>query len=173
MAAGMGPGLGRYWAGIGPRPQKSGVGSALPFGRFPCFGAAGKIGADLLGATTGMHTHYDNLKISREAPPEVIRAAYKALSQKHHPDRNNGSPESHRNMTIINTTIGATIKDNTTTEHTFHTIAERWVVHNGTLKRTSCASATATPTQYLDFRILMDSFQINSAAPTSLTPLAP
>ncbi|WP_231586539.1 J domain-containing protein [Cupriavidus basilensis] len=103
MAAGMGPGLGRYWAGIGPRPQKSGVGSALPFGRFPCFGAPGKIGADLLGATTGMHTHYDNLKISREAPPEVIRAAYKALSQKHHPDRNNGSPESHRNMTIINT----------------------------------------------------------------------
>ncbi|CAG9175599.1 J domain-containing protein [Cupriavidus pinatubonensis] len=50
-----------------------------------------------------MHTHYDNLKISRDAPPEVIRAAYKALSQKHHPDRNHDSPESHRVMTIINT----------------------------------------------------------------------
>lgn len=50
-----------------------------------------------------MHTHYDNLKISPGAPPEVIRAAYRALSHKHHPDRNNGSPESHRKMTIINT----------------------------------------------------------------------
>ncbi len=50
-----------------------------------------------------MHTHYDNLKISRDAPPEVIRAAYKALSQKHHPDRNHDSPDSHRVMTIINT----------------------------------------------------------------------
>ena len=49
-----------------------------------------------------MHTHYDNLKISRDAPPEVIRAAYKALSQKHHPDRNRDSSESHRIMTIIN-----------------------------------------------------------------------
>lgn len=49
-----------------------------------------------------MHTHYDNLKISRDAPPEVIRAAYKALSQKHHPDRNSGSSESHRVMAIIN-----------------------------------------------------------------------
>lgn len=35
-----------------------------------------------------LHTHYDNLKVSRDAPPEVIRAAYKSLSQKYHPDRN-------------------------------------------------------------------------------------
>ena len=31
-------------------------------------------------------THYDNLKVARNAPPEVIRAAYKSLSQKFHPD---------------------------------------------------------------------------------------
>nr|WP_318237941.1 DnaJ domain-containing protein [Cupriavidus sp. CV2] len=47
-----------------------------------------------------MHTHYDNLKISRDAPPEIIRATYKVLSQKHHPDRNNGSPESQRIMSV-------------------------------------------------------------------------
>ncbi len=34
-----------------------------------------------------VHTHYDNLKVARDAPPEVIRAAYKALVQKCHPDR--------------------------------------------------------------------------------------
>ncbi|WP_081056747.1 MULTISPECIES: J domain-containing protein [Burkholderia cepacia complex] len=33
-------------------------------------------------------THYDVLSVARDAPPEVVRAAYKALSQKWHPDKN-------------------------------------------------------------------------------------
>lgn len=49
-----------------------------------------------------LRTHYDNLKVARNAPVEVIRAAYKTLSQKHHPDRNNNSAESLRIMKIIN-----------------------------------------------------------------------
>lgn len=49
-----------------------------------------------------IRTHYDNLKVARNAPPEVIRAAYKTLSQKHHPDRNGNSTESQRVMKIIN-----------------------------------------------------------------------
>jgi DnaJ-class molecular chaperone len=48
-----------------------------------------------------IHSHYDNLKVARNAPPEVIRAAYKALSQKWHPDRN-GDAEAHKYMAIIN-----------------------------------------------------------------------
>ena len=47
-------------------------------------------------------THYDNLKVSRNAPQEVIRAAYKVLSQKHHPDRNQGDPNASHIMKIIN-----------------------------------------------------------------------
>lgn len=47
-------------------------------------------------------THYDNLKVSRNAPPEVIRAAYKILSQKYHPDRNPNNPDCVRIMSIIN-----------------------------------------------------------------------
>jgi curved DNA-binding protein CbpA len=50
-----------------------------------------------------VHTHYDNLKVTRNAPPEVIRAAYKSLSQKFHPDRNPGDPGSTRTFQIINT----------------------------------------------------------------------
>ncbi len=49
-----------------------------------------------------IRTHYDNLKVARNAPQEVIRAAYKSLSQKHHPDRNGNSAESQRVMKIIN-----------------------------------------------------------------------
>lgn len=50
-----------------------------------------------------IHTHYDNLKVARNAPPEVIRAAYKTLSQKYHPDRNQDNPEAIRIIQIINT----------------------------------------------------------------------
>lgn len=49
-----------------------------------------------------IYTHYDNLKVARNAPPEVIRAAYKTLSQKFHPDRNPGNAEAARIMAIIN-----------------------------------------------------------------------
>ncbi|NEX60312.1 J domain-containing protein [Noviherbaspirillum galbum] len=49
-----------------------------------------------------IHTHYDNLKVARNAPPEVIRAAYKTLSQKYHPDRNPGNKEAIRIIQIIN-----------------------------------------------------------------------
>jgi DnaJ-class molecular chaperone len=49
-----------------------------------------------------IHTHYDNLKVARNAPPEVIRAAYKTLSQKYHPDRNPGSRDAIRIIQIIN-----------------------------------------------------------------------
>lgn len=49
-----------------------------------------------------IHTHYDNLKVARNAPQEVIRAAYKSLSQKYHPDRNSGSANANRIIQIIN-----------------------------------------------------------------------
>lgn len=48
------------------------------------------------------YTHYDNLKVARNAPLEVIRAAYKTLSQKYHPDRNSDNPDASRIMAIIN-----------------------------------------------------------------------
>ena len=49
-----------------------------------------------------LHTHYDNLKVTRNASTEMIRAAYKKLLQKYHPDRNPGDSEAARIMRIIN-----------------------------------------------------------------------
>ncbi len=49
-----------------------------------------------------VHTHYDNLKVARNAPPEVIRAAYKTLSHKFHPDRHGGSAKATQTFQMIN-----------------------------------------------------------------------
>ncbi len=50
-----------------------------------------------------VHTHYDNLKVARNAPPEVIRAAYKTLCHKFHPDRHGGSAKATQTFQLINT----------------------------------------------------------------------
>lgn len=49
-----------------------------------------------------VHSHYENLKVTRDAPPEVIRAAYKALAQNLHPDRNK-RPGAAEYMVLVNT----------------------------------------------------------------------
>lgn len=51
---------------------------------------------------TKFRTHYDNLKVSRDAPDFVIRAAWKTLSQRYHPDKNPGDKRAARVMIIIN-----------------------------------------------------------------------
>lgn len=47
-------------------------------------------------------THYDNLKVARNAPPEVIRAAYRALAQQFHPDKFPDRILAEHRMKIIN-----------------------------------------------------------------------
>lgn len=49
-----------------------------------------------------VRTHYDNLKVSRDAPLEVIKAAYKALTLMYHPDRNTSDPHATQTMQTIN-----------------------------------------------------------------------
>ncbi len=68
-----------------------------------------------------IHTHYDNLKVARNAPIEVIRAAYKSLAAKYHPDRNNGGPEATRIMRIINASYEALCDPERKSEH------DRWI----------------------------------------------
>lgn len=47
-------------------------------------------------------THYDNLQVAHNASPSVIRAAFKALSQKWHPDKHHDNREvAERNYKII------------------------------------------------------------------------
>lgn len=50
-----------------------------------------------------MQTHYDNLKVSQDAPIEVIQAAYRSLAKKYHPDVYPAHPDAERIMRLINT----------------------------------------------------------------------
>ncbi|MGZ4976418.1 MAG: J domain-containing protein [Methylobacter sp.] len=57
-----------------------------------------------------IRTHYDNLKVTRDAPVSVIRAAYKALCQTFHPDKFQGSSEeAERVIKLVNTSYAVLI----------------------------------------------------------------
>jgi hypothetical protein len=75
-----------------------------------------------------IHTHYDNLKVSRHAPQEVIRAAYKALSQKYHPDKNPGDEKAARIMAIVNTAYNTLSDPVRRKEHDEWIASEEWEV---------------------------------------------
>lgn len=66
-------------------------------------------------------TYYDNLKVPRTASSEVIRAAYRRLSQKHHPDRNPDNPDAARVMVLLNIAYRALYDPAKRAEH------DRWI----------------------------------------------
>ena len=66
---------------------------------------------------TKLRTHYDNLKVARDAPDAVIRAAYKVLAQKYHPDKNPGDARADRVMRIINQSYGVLSDSEQRKEH--------------------------------------------------------
>lgn len=67
-----------------------------------------------------VHTHYDNLKVTRNAPVEVIRAAYRVMAQKYHPDLNT-SPQAAEVMRIVNEAWAALSDPAKRAEH------DRWI----------------------------------------------
>ena len=49
-----------------------------------------------------MPTYYDVLQVERDATPERVRAAYRRLAQKYHPDKMPGNANASRAMAAIN-----------------------------------------------------------------------
>jgi curved DNA-binding protein CbpA len=66
-------------------------------------------------------THYDNLKLTRDAPQALISAAYKVLAHKYHPDKNVGSEEALRMMQLINASYRVLNDADKKAEH------DRWI----------------------------------------------
>ncbi|OAI13748.1 hypothetical protein A1507_16840 [Methylomonas koyamae] len=63
-------------------------------------------------------THYDNLKVARNAPDSVIKVAYKVLCQTYHPDRFQGNKmEAERIMKIINRSYSELIDPDKRAKH--------------------------------------------------------
>jgi curved DNA-binding protein CbpA len=69
-----------------------------------------------------VHSHYENLKVARDAAPDAIRAAYRSLTRQHHPDRNPGSADAERIMAMVNVAYGVLSDPARRLEH------DRWIV---------------------------------------------
>ncbi len=70
-----------------------------------------------------IHTHYDNLKVARDAPPEVIRAAYRSLCHKFHPDRHGGSAKATHTFQLIHCAYEVLNDPERRQQH------DEWIVH--------------------------------------------
>lgn len=67
---------------------------------------------------TTTRTHYDNLKVTRDAPVSVIKAAYKALCQTFHPDKFQGdNEEAERVIRLVNASYAVLIDPAKRAEH--------------------------------------------------------
>ncbi|TAL38607.1 MAG: J domain-containing protein [Alphaproteobacteria bacterium] len=95
-------------------------------------------------------THYDTLKVSRTAPVEVIRAVYKALAQKYHPDRNLNNPEAVLMMQLIN------IAYNTLTDARKRAEHDAWIAQQEPKKPAAAAPAAPTEAQIKNEKILKE-----------------
>lgn len=51
---------------------------------------------------SGREDHYEVLGVTPDAPEEVIRAAYRALAGKYHPDRNTGDSDAESKLKRLN-----------------------------------------------------------------------
>lgn len=85
-----------------------------------------------------IRTHYDNLKVARNAPIEVIRAAYRALAQRHHPDLNK-SDDAQRVMKILNEAWEVLGNQRTRAEH------DEWIAEQ---ERTETAPPPSNGTSF-------------------------
>lgn len=84
------------------------------------------------------HSHYENLKVARNAPTEVIRAAYRVLAQRHHPDVN-ASADSARVMKILNEAWDVLSDPKKRAEH------DRWIAEQESTERAAEAPAEPRP----------------------------
>lgn len=81
-------------------------------------------------------TYYDVLQIERDAAPERVRAAYRRLAQKYHPDKMPGNANAVRAMAAINAAYEVLSDAHRRTEH------DLWIRR---AERTSAPAPITTP----------------------------
>jgi DnaJ-class molecular chaperone len=86
----------------------------------------------------GLHTHYDNLKVARNAPPEVIRAAYKTLCSKFHPDHHPDNPSVTHTFQLISAAYKVLSDPASRREH------DQWIARSESRQPEQTAQASQT-----------------------------
>jgi len=104
-----------------------------------------------------VRSHYENLKVARDAPPEVIRAAYRSLSQKYHPDRNFGDADAARVMTMINAAYAVLSDPTKKKEH------DLWIAEN---EKHISGEATDTKSSNSSRAFSIDESKLQSTRPS-------
>lgn len=88
-----------------------------------------------------IRTHYDNLQLSRNASSEVIRAAYKTLAHRYHPDRNADDRERcERIMRVVNEAHAVLSDPQKRAEH------DAWIASTETAAESPGITASASET---------------------------
>lgn len=91
-----------------------------------------------------IHTYYDNLKVAPNAPTEVIRAAYRALAKRYHPDHNQ-TPDAARVMMLLNEAWEVLSDDTRRARHDAWIAEQHAAAAQASAARSAHAAATATP----------------------------
>ncbi len=91
-----------------------------------------------------LHTHYDNLKVARDAPPDIIRAAYKTLCKKFHPDHHQNNPTMTKTFQLISVAYHVLSDPTLRQEH------DAWIANEEA--RLTKESAQVKPTQQKTIR---------------------
>ncbi len=112
-----------------------------------------------------IHSHYENLKVARDAPPEVIRAAYRVLAQKYHPDRHDGDERAERTMKLINEAYSVLSDPTSRQAH------DRWIAltESGPFEKEQSNTTSSPPDASTRRRQTRDSPSETSAEDTSET----
>ena len=71
----------------------------------------------IVAMAESMPTYYDVLQVERDASPERVRAAYRKLAQKYHPDKMPGNANASRAMAAINAAYEVLSDRHRRTEH--------------------------------------------------------
>jgi hypothetical protein len=97
-------------------------------------------------------TYYDVLRVERHASPERVRAAYRRLAQRYHPDKMPGNANASRAMAALNAAYEVLSDPQRRAEH------DRWIQRAEHGRRPRPAPAAAAPKGLLAMLRLDDSW---------------
>lgn len=120
--------------------------------------------------------HYDCLKVTSDAPTEVIRAAYRALAGKSHPDRQGGTmgrdDEMHDQMVAINAAYEVLMNPELRAEYDAMLAAQASPIDTANIQfNTDVAEGNSTG--FAETRVDVDWMTPKTAGPAPLWPLSP